>query len=464
LIQSIEIQNFQSHESTCLELHPGLNVLVGSGDSGKSAIHRAIRWNQSNRIRHDDRPMGDSYVSDWAKSTGAKGATTLLADCLVRITKPEGTCTRFREAPKGKGDKERNGYELNGQRFEAIGVTVPDDVSTFFNWSEVNVQKQQDQAFLLSKGAGEVATFLNRTVRLDAIDTHVQAANSLLRQERDGLKLLQSKQADDQSALLALAWVPDVEARLQSLEALNGAREALDASIRRLRDLASQIKAQEARILESQQLVDMEQRVKELRRTHDWKRGLMERRGRLKEAADQWERWEQVARASGRLVELGPRVQGLHGLVEARARVQADVRSIQSLCSRWELAERTVQDTMVLAGLGPRAQGLRVLMEERGALGRRVTVLRDLVERWSGIRVSDGDWEDLEFRVRRLRKFAERRKGVQDQIRGIASFRLTFAELETSIQEAGTRVAELVALRPVSCPLCGGPMHTGEHS
>ena len=74
---------------------------------------------------------------------------------------------------QGKGDKERNGYELNGQRFEAIGVTVPDPVSEFFNWSEVNVQRQQDKAFLLSQNAGEVASFLNRTVRLDAIDTHI---------------------------------------------------------------------------------------------------------------------------------------------------------------------------------------------------------------------------------------------------------------------------------------------------
>jgi len=145
--------------------------------------------------------MGDSYVSDWAKSVSAKGAVTLLEDCRVTIDKPNGTCSRFREAPKAKGDKERNGYDLNGARFEAIGVSVPEQVSEFFNWSEVNIQKQQDPAFLLSKGAGEVATFLNKTVRLDSIDTHIQAASALLRGDKAALALLQSKQADDEKAL-----------------------------------------------------------------------------------------------------------------------------------------------------------------------------------------------------------------------------------------------------------------------
>lgn len=464
MIQSIQIQNFQSHRDTEIPLHPGLNVIHGSGDSGKSAILRAIRWNQSNRIRHDDRPMGDSYVSDWAKSTGSKGATTLLEDCRVTIIKPEGTCSRFREAPKGRGDKERNGYDLNGQRFEAIGVTVPDPVTAFFNWSPVNVQRQQDKAFLLSESAGEVASFLNRTVRLDSIDTHIQAANQLLRQEKDGLKLLQSKQADDQSALEALAWVPGVQVRLEALEALVQAREALGTKAQRLRDLADQIEVQERRIRESERIVSLEPRVREMRRVNDWRRGLMDQRRRLQEVADQWERWEQVAKSSEAVARLGSRVRGLVELVERRDRIAEQGRSLWCLNDIWRTQAGLAKASERIVSLEPRAKALRALVDQRKALGLRATLLRDLVERWSSVSVSDFDWEAVSRKAKVLRARFARAQGIREQAAEVRNLRLTFADLETTILETGNRVAELVALRPETCPLCGGPMHKGEHS
>lgn len=464
MIQSIELQNFQSHASTCLGLHPGLNVIVGSGDSGKSAILRAIRWNQSNRIRHDDRPMGDSYVSDWAKSTGSKGATTLLEDCRVTIVKPEGTCTRFREAPKGKGDKERNGYDLNGQRFEAIGVTVPDPVTQFFNWSPVNVQRQQDKAFLLSESAGEVASFLNRTVRLDAIDTHIQAANQLLRQEKDGLKLLQSKQEDDSKALEALAWVPGVQVRLEALEALVQAREALGTKAQRLRDIADQIEAQEQKIQEAQRIVSLEPRVREMRRVNDWRRGLMDQRRRLQEVADQWERWAGVYVSSGAIVANAPMAKDLRKLVEKREAVGVRSETLMSLRIQWESSEVKHRVFERIVSLEPRAKALRALVDQRKALGLRATVLRDLVERWSSVSVSDFDWEAVARKAKVLRARFARVQGVRERAAELRNLRLTFADLETTILETGNKVAELVALRPETCPLCGGPMHKGEHS
>ena len=464
MIQSITLQNFQSHASTRLALDPGLNVIVGSGDSGKSAILRAIRWNQSNRIRHDDRPMGDSYVSDWAKSTGSKGATTLLEDCRVTITKPEGTCSRFREAPKGKGDKERNGYDLNGQRFEAIGVTVPDPVTAFFNWSPVNVQRQQDKAFLLSESAGEVASFLNRTVRLDAIDTHIQAANQLLRQEKDGLKLLESKQKDDKDALEALAWVPGVQMRLEALEALVQAREALGARAKRLRDLADQIEVQERRIRESERIVSLEPKVWEMRRINDWRRGLMDQRRKLQEVADQWERWERVAKSSEAVARLAPGLSFLFDLMERRDQVETLRRALVALRSRWTASEALAKASEGIVSMEPRAKALRALVDQRRALALQATLLRDFVERWSAVSVSDFDWEAVARKAKVLRARFARAQGVREQAAEVRNLRLTFADLETTILETGNRVAELVALRPETCPLCGGPMHKGEHS
>jgi exonuclease SbcC len=45
MIKSIKIQNFETHIKTHLDLHPGVNVIVGESDEGKSGIIRSIKWN-----------------------------------------------------------------------------------------------------------------------------------------------------------------------------------------------------------------------------------------------------------------------------------------------------------------------------------------------------------------------------------------------------------------------------------
>ena len=60
MIKQINIKNFQSHKSTQLKLDPGVNVIVGSSDSGKTAIIRAYLWVV------DNRPLGNAFVSHWA--------------------------------------------------------------------------------------------------------------------------------------------------------------------------------------------------------------------------------------------------------------------------------------------------------------------------------------------------------------------------------------------------------------
>ncbi|SJZ31209.1 AAA family ATPase [Selenihalanaerobacter shriftii] len=56
LIKEIQIENFQSHNSTTLNLSPGLNVITGPSDSGKSSIIRALRWVLYNE------PLGDDFI------------------------------------------------------------------------------------------------------------------------------------------------------------------------------------------------------------------------------------------------------------------------------------------------------------------------------------------------------------------------------------------------------------------
>lgn len=465
MISGIRIKNFQSWESAEIELSTGLNVFIGSGDSGKTSMaSRAIRWVQENRIRAaSNAPMGDNYVSKWAKKTSPKGAVTLLDDCEVNITRPDGSyCRRFREAPKEKNGKEVNGYDLNGERFEAIGVGVPEAVSKWFGWSDVNIQKQHDQAFLISKGSGEVASFLNKTVRLDDIDAHITAAASLLRAEKVNLDRLREDQEADSKALEALAWVEGASTRLEALEALESSRNDKEAMAARLRELILQMEAAKIRMDRASKLLGLESRAKSLRREYDWCRGLQEKAHGYRELSYRWEVEHGNVSRTGRLAQLWPRVQALRDLRAQWVGEDTAAGYIRGMVSRWSDASMGVEASGKLVALASRVTGIRELWVDTQEAESRKAGIRELVRRWPVVRPVD--WEDLDARVRRVRALVRGVDSRESTLQGIRKYILTSGALEATILETGKRVSELEAKRPESCPVCGGAMHKdGKH-
>lgn len=465
MISKIQARNFQSWELVELHLSPGLNVFLGSGDSGKTSIaSRSIRWAQENRIRAvSNAPMGDNYVSKWAKKTSAKGTVTLLDDCEVTITKDDGSyCRRFRESAKTKNDKETNGYELNGERFEAIGVGVPEAVSKWFNWSDVNVQRQHDQAFLISKGSGEVASFLNKTAKLDDIDAHITAAASLLRTEKGSLERLKEDQETDSKALEALAWVEGASTRLAALEALEASKEALEAQASRLREIVRQLQDAQIRMDKASKVLELEPRAKVLRREYDWCRGLQEQAHKIRESVARWTLEQATIDRTGKLVALFPRVQGLKD-THAQWRAE-DIAAgyIGSMVSRWKEASTALERAGKLVSLAPRVSDLRKTWEQVREAEAQGAGIRDLIRRWPVVR--NVDWEDLESRTRRLKALARGIESREATVQGLRKYRLTIGALESSILETGKLVSELEAKLPATCPVCGGAMHKdGEH-
>ena len=178
MIDRVRIVNFQSHEKSTLDLLPGVNVIVGSSDTGKSVVMRALLWAVTNR------PSGGSFVSHWARNE--KGKQEKI--CRVVISKGKIKAERIRT-------EDTNGYALDGEEFEAVRTDVPEQVADFFNLSEVNIQRQMDSPFLLSATPGEVARFFNRTIKLDEIDRCLSLVESRRREATRELK--QSEDAAD---------------------------------------------------------------------------------------------------------------------------------------------------------------------------------------------------------------------------------------------------------------------------
>lgn len=156
MIKRLQIWNFLSHKKTEIDFSPGVNIIVGPTDSGKSAIIKALKWTIQNR------PLGDSVKSYWIK--GGEATAT-------KIHFEEGSILRTR------GDKE-NSYTINEEgrliTFNAIKGDVPEEVQKLINLEDVNLQTQFAPHFLLTQSSGEVAQYFNKVAHLDKIDTASQ--------------------------------------------------------------------------------------------------------------------------------------------------------------------------------------------------------------------------------------------------------------------------------------------------
>jgi len=161
MIRTVEITNFQSHKSTVLDFHEGVNIIKGRSHSGKSSIIRALKWALLNR------PVGFHFKSHFS---GKKDETTVAIEF-----DDDGYIVRT----KGTGINEYRGSGIEG-KLEAIRSDVPEEISTITRMSEINVLEQGDPYFMLQETPGKVAKMLNNIVGLDVIDETMTKINSIV--------------------------------------------------------------------------------------------------------------------------------------------------------------------------------------------------------------------------------------------------------------------------------------------
>jgi len=195
MIKSLEIQNFQSHEDNYLEFDKGVNIIVGSSDSGKTAIIRALRWLAFHK------PSGDEMRSHW----GGETRVELFTDDAHVVKKK---------------DKEQE-YILGDLHFKAFGTTVPDEIVQALNLSDVNLQMQLDAPFLLSETPGAVAQYFNKVARLDKIDRATQTINSSIRQLTNDIKYQEGQEGNYKEQLKQFEHLEKFEIEVEVLEEMD---------------------------------------------------------------------------------------------------------------------------------------------------------------------------------------------------------------------------------------------------
>lgn len=230
MITSLSISSFQSHKKTVLALSPGVNVLIGASDSGKSSILRALKWLVTNR------PLGDGFNS-WG---GGKAEVAVTLDENTTIGHTQGKYI----LSTNSNDKD--------QKWEAIGTGVPETIEQTLNISPLSFQWQMDAPFLLSESPGEVARMLNEVADLDKIDSTLVNINRMMRDNRSALvegtanvrqltlDMSAYRNVDRQIALVA--GLKEKERKAGTLEVMAGDGEAMANRVRSCRHRLSEAK------------------------------------------------------------------------------------------------------------------------------------------------------------------------------------------------------------------------------
>ena len=187
---------FQSHIDTFLDLSEGVNVIIGSSDSGKSAIIRAFEWVRTNR------PLGDSYIpnnSDEAKVE-------------IGIDGSDG-CGRFKS-------RKANSYYTGKDKLTGFGQSVPEEVTELLNMDETNIQLQMDQPFLLSESATEVGRVINQACNIEVIDSSLSNCVKDLRKISRDEKYISESIEESQEQLKEFDYIDIVEEAVVEIEGL----------------------------------------------------------------------------------------------------------------------------------------------------------------------------------------------------------------------------------------------------
>jgi DNA repair protein SbcC/Rad50 len=232
MIKKLQIRNFQSHQKTLLEFDPGVNIIVGSSDSGKTAIIRALRWVVWNR------PSGEAFRSFWGEET--KVSINMNSE-IVKRTKSKYTYI--------DSDSKFN--------FEAFKTDVPKEISNALNITNINLQSQLDAPFLLSNTAGEVASHFNKVARLDTIDTATANVNSWIRELEQSIKRGKADEEKLTEQLKSFKYLTKMEVEVEVLEEMEKRRVSKDINYRQLHGIIRQISETEAEIEGESEILEL---------------------------------------------------------------------------------------------------------------------------------------------------------------------------------------------------------------
>ena len=244
-LHKLVVDNFQSHEHSEVTFGPGLNVIVGPSDFGKSALVRALRWLFYNE------PRGANFIRVGARS------------CRVTVELDDGARIGRLRTTAGKN---LNQYILQRpgeqeQVFEGFNNEIPLEIVQAseirkvlvdeHNKVELNFGAQLDGPFLLTENGSVRAKVIGQLGGVHILDWAQKSTGTDLRRLREEDGQLTAGIANLESTLGGYVHLPALEAGINRLEQLLGRIEVITVTVAALEELQHQWQEASAALAEA---------------------------------------------------------------------------------------------------------------------------------------------------------------------------------------------------------------------
>ena len=243
MLKQLQIVCYQSHENTIFNLHPGVNCIIGESQAGKTAVLRSIH------LLKDNRPSAFRFHSDFTKKriTSVKAITSKDEEIKIIKTKKE---TKYTLTTDGEIE-----------RWRKLNKTVPDRVTDILNLTDLNIQWQFDNPFLISTSGGEIVRVINEKTKIEEADSWIKTLNKKI-------NILKNKKGNEEveienniTELKGLSDLPKLNRLLNRLTTIDKKVDRLDKEYIQIDSILANIEDIENKIKEQKNYLKAERYV-----------------------------------------------------------------------------------------------------------------------------------------------------------------------------------------------------------
>jgi len=406
-VAEVEIDGYQSLVGVTIPLSPGVNVIVGESDVGKSAVVRAIQGLISNQ-------RGDGFINNRA------------GKCRVRMVADSGDTVVWK--------KPENSYKLNDDEpFRKVGSSVPKEVLGAINMEpleldkniarSINIVEQGAPKFLVEDKESDVAKTIGAITRLQPVYNAMRAVAADRRSALGRAKTLVSEASQCRLKLAAFVDLDGESVRLSR------ATKAMSVC-QKLVDRVTQLEELSRRLLLN--VEDAESITVKLKSVG----AILGASANIKTAKSAWKSRERLGR-----------------LRDSLTAAELDTRAISDRANSLDLTLKTDTDALAEAGnklalLASIQERLSLNCSESSSLEDRIGALLSVVE--MGVDRIMADAAKLE-RVGILQDACT----VCDK--SLSTLKKEGSAMDCVIEKSGRDVAKLLKSASI-CPLSGGKL------
>jgi exonuclease SbcC len=232
-ITELKVKAFGLHIDKTVTFKPGVNVIVGESETGKSTLIRALYLLAENSPRGGE----NLYQSDLTDEHMDLQIKDSLGNTIRRY---------------------KNKYYINGNKpLKAFGSSVPEPVREILNFREINWQRQfSPKPFLLFDTGGGAAKQLSEFTGLKDQRIIIEEVKGVISEHKSNIKRHLQNNIEHQQVIERLKNVVRFKMKCQGILNKKEDSDILEESIYNLRGIIDELKLIRSRKMLNQNIVD----------------------------------------------------------------------------------------------------------------------------------------------------------------------------------------------------------------